>query len=178
MIGTSLASPGVGGHWRWRGIFATPSAARSGSPLGTVLCTQRTRPITVSFPSDATAFAHSKGVVHRDLKPANVMLGEFGEVVIMDWGESVALHDGAKASRLSNHNAICGTPAYMPPEVASQDVAQIGICTNVYLLGAILYEIVTGNQPHTGIDVKDCIRQAAANMIQPAPAKSGSWPSQ
>ena len=118
--------------------------------------------------ADAVAFAHGKGVVHRDLKPENVMLGDYGEVLLMDWGLAVGVKDGAKAERLSPSNARGGTPAYMAPEMAAADPEKIGPASDVYLLGAILYEILTRLRPHTGQNVFGCIAQALMNVIQPS----------
>lgn len=111
--------------------------------------------------ADATAFAHSRGVVHRDLKPENVMLGDFGEVLLMDWGLAVPL--GAASKNIG----MAGTPAYMAPEMASGPVNRISIASDVYLLGAILYEVITGYPPHTGKDVMHCLFAAGRNEIRP-----------
>jgi len=115
--------------------------------------------------ADAVAFAHSRGVIHRDLKPENVMLGDFGEVLVMDWGLAAAVTAEAKADRLDPDHAIGGTPCYMAPEMAVGDAGKIGYASDIYLLGAILFEIVTGEQPHTGTDVMDCLANAAENEI-------------
>jgi len=115
--------------------------------------------------ADAVAFAHNRGVIHRDLKPENVMLGDFGEVMLMDWGLAAAVTDEAKADKLDPEHAIGGTPCYMAPEMAVGDAAKIGYASDIYLLGAILFEIVTGEQPHTGTDVMDCLANAAENEI-------------
>jgi formylglycine-generating enzyme required for sulfatase activity/serine/threonine protein kinase len=117
--------------------------------------------------ADAVAFAHSKGVVHRDLKPANVMLGEFGEVLVMDWGVAAAASTASKAATLTDRSAMCGTPAYMSPEMALGTIDRIGPASDIYLLGGILYEIITGLQPHTGKTVMQCLMAAANNEIQP-----------
>jgi serine/threonine protein kinase/WD40 repeat protein len=116
--------------------------------------------------SDAVAFAHSRGVIHRDLKPENVMLGDFGEVLLMDWGLAASISDQAKAERLDPGRSIGGTPCYMAPEMAAGDTAMIGVCSDVYLLGAVLYEVITGKMPHTGEDVTDCLLNASNNVIQ------------
>ncbi len=116
--------------------------------------------------ADAIAFAHSRGVVHRDLKPENVMLGGFGEVLVMDWG--LALTEDNRAT-----SGMGGTPAYMAPEMAGGPMRDVGPGSDIYLLGAILYEIVTGGlRPHTGKTVMDCLKAAADNVIQPTD-KSG-----
>ena len=90
---------------------------------------------------NAVHFAHSRGVIHRDLKPENVMVGSFGEVYLVDWG--VATKPGPVTQ-------IAGTPAYMAPEMLGGDGAEISPRTDVYLLGAVLYEILAGRAPHTG----------------------------
>ena len=112
--------------------------------------------------ADAVAFAHSRRVIHRDLKPENVMLGNFGEVLLLDWGLAVSLAAG------TDNIGMAGTPAYMAPELASGTVNKIGIPSDVYLLGAILYEIITDKPPHTGKNVLECLLAAAKNQIQPA----------
>ena len=116
---------------------------------------------------DAVAFAHSRGIIHRDLKPENVMLGEFGEVIVMDWGLALAVTDNGKAERVNAGLGIAGTPAYLAPEMAAPGRwREIGPASDVYLLGAILYEILTGHRPHEGKDVRECLRNAARNVIR------------
>jgi len=121
--------------------------------------------------ANAVAFAHSKGIIHRDLKPHNVMLGEFGEVFVMDWGLAASVIPGSRAELLTRHSAAGGTPAYMAPEMAMGDVSRIGFQSDIYLLGGILYEIVTGQHPHSGATVMECLLNAAANVIQPTDKK-------
>ncbi len=117
---------------------------------------------------NAVAYAHNKGFIHRDLKPENVMLGEFGEVLVMDWGLAVSYRKGVKGRQLTKKTAAGGTPAYMAPEMAQGIVEQIGPRSDQYLLGAILYEIVTNRQPHQGKSVLDVLMAAAENRIAPA----------
>ena len=120
--------------------------------------------------ADGVAFAHSRGIIHRDLKPENVMLGEFGEVLVVDWGLTASVAEGGKAERLEGDHAVGGTPCYMAPEMARAEVEQIGPASDVYLLGAILYEIVSGHPPHAGPDVMRCIEAAAENRVEPTQA--------
>jgi len=115
---------------------------------------------------DAVAFAHAKGVVHRDVKPENVMLGDYGEVLVMDWGLAVGIDAGGKAQHLAQDSGRAGTPAYMAPEMARCESAKIGPASDVYLLGGILYEIVTGLRPHHADNIFACIYQAMENEIQ------------
>ncbi len=115
---------------------------------------------------DAIAFAHSRGVIHRDLKPENVMLGPFGEVLVMDWGLALAVNDTAKAEAINPNIGIAGTPAYLAPEMARVGLWRLlGFCSDIYLLGAILFEIITGKRPHRGKTVRECLKNAAKNII-------------
>lgn len=116
--------------------------------------------------ADAVAFAHSRGIIHRDLKPENVMLGDFGEVLVMDWGLALSVGLGGKSGQMDQSDSMAGTPAYMAPEMASGESTSIGFCSDIYLLGAILYEIVTGIPPHTGKNVMGCLFNAACNKIE------------
>lgn len=115
--------------------------------------------------ADAVAFAHSRNVIHRDLKPENVMLGEYGEVLLMDWGLAVDLNRDEEFT-------MGGTPAYMSPEMAKGPLDRIGKASDIYLLGAILYEIVTGFPPHAADSVTECLVAAADNVIVRSPVNS------
>ena len=115
--------------------------------------------------ADAVAFAHSRSVVHRDLKPENVMLGSFGEVLVMDWGIAVATEGFRRTSSILRSQAMGGTPAYMAPELATGPMSAIGPAADVYLLGAILFEILTGSPPHFGKDAMECVQNASQNII-------------
>jgi len=121
--------------------------------------------------ADAVAFAHSRGVLHRDLKPENTMLGEFGEVLVMDWGLALPTGDFHKSRNVAPPVSMGGTPAYMAPEMALGPVDRIGFHSDVYLLGAILYEIVTGQPPHAGKDVTTCLMSASKNKVAPTQKK-------
>jgi len=116
---------------------------------------------------DAVAFAHAHGVVHRDLKPENTMLGGYGEVLVMDWGLALPFGEQKKARAVGVKAGMGGTPAYMSPEMATGPFDELGPACDIYLLGAILYEIVTGRPPHEGRDVMKCLFAAAKNEIVP-----------
>jgi hypothetical protein len=121
--------------------------------------------------ADAVAFAHSRGVIHRDLKPENVMLGDFGEVLVMDWGLALSNDSFRKSGSITQTSSMGGTPAYMAPEMATGPIDRINLLSDVYLLGAILYEVVAGHPPHTGKNVMNCLFAAARNEIQPTERK-------
>ncbi len=97
----------------------------------------------------ALHFAHDRGVIHRDIKPGNVMVGRFGEVYLVDWG--VAAGFGPRAPDglppADRVRGIVGTPAYMAPEMAYPDGA-MDARTHVFVVGAVLYELLTGQPPH------------------------------
>lgn len=117
------------------------------------------------------AYAHSKGIVHRDLKCENVILGDYGEVVVIDWGlakevgsydsqlaesdQSAELANSDPAATLEGH--ILGTPAYMAPEQAAGRLDMIGPATDIYGLCAIFYEILSGQPPFRGSSVLDIL---------------------
>ncbi len=121
---------------------------------------------------DTIAFAHSRSIIHRDLKPANVMVGKFGETYVMDWGLAKArdlppgkVVNTAAAEELDVHTespsvacndetmdgAVLGTPAYMPPEQAAGRIAEINDRSDVYSIGAMLYELLAGFRPYKDI---------------------------
>ena len=106
---------------------------------------------------DALHYAHHRGIIHRDVKPDNIMIGAFGEVTLLDWGLAVAVGEGAArlphVPRPDDTNTVVGTPAYMPPELLERDVSAQGPATDVYLLGAVLYEILSGSPPHRAPDL-------------------------
>ena len=106
---------------------------------------------------DAVAFAHSRNVIHRDLKPENVMLGAFGEVLVMDWGLAVNLNT-------TQRFGMSGTPVYMSPEMAKHDLSKIGKASDIYILGGILFQVVVGRAPHKGKTVRECIANAIQNI--------------
>ncbi|MCE9605245.1 MAG: protein kinase [Planctomycetia bacterium] len=131
---------------------------------------KRTQPENIEIllkVADAVAFAHARGVIHRDLKPENVMLGEFGEVLLMDWGLAYSTAEFRKSASITQTHSMGGSPAYMAPEMATGPIERINIASDVYLLGAILYEVLTGKAPHAGTNVSKCLIAAARNDILP-----------
>jgi serine/threonine-protein kinase len=103
---------------------------------------------------NAIRFAHSRGILHRDIKPENVMIGEFGEVYLLDWGLAVSVR-GTPGDRLplaADQRTMAGTPVYMAPEMMGTALSDHALSerTDLYLAGAVLYTIVTGAPPHMG----------------------------
>ncbi len=139
-----------------------------------------TRLVTVC---NAVAFAHSRGVIHRDLKPANVMLGPYGETLVVDWGlakvvgRDAAAAEGPGSAELTlqppsgegsatQAGSALGTPAYMSPEQARGEVNALGPATDVYSLGATLYTVLTGQAPVHGRDTAEVLELV----------RQGNWP--
>jgi serine/threonine protein kinase/WD40 repeat protein len=125
---------------------------------------------------DALAFAHSKKVIHRDLKPGNIMIGDFGEVLVADWGMAVDLSktENFKPSpQQKDPFSFGGTPAYMSPEMAKHDWPRIGPRSDIYLLGAILYHLVEGRPPRDGRTVYEVLERARSNFYFPVKEESG-----
>jgi serine/threonine protein kinase/formylglycine-generating enzyme required for sulfatase activity len=133
--------------------------------------------------AQAMAYAHSRGVVHRDLKPANLMVGEHGEVLVMDWGlarrvgvsdpDEGALGGGWQAPvapGLTRFGDVLGTPAYMPPEQAQGDTGQHGPASDVYSLGGVLYCVLSGRAPRRRSEADS---HAAWSEGQPPPVREG-----
>jgi serine/threonine-protein kinase len=130
---------------------------------------------------NAVAYAHSRGVLHRDLKPSNVVLGGYGEVMVLDWGlaklmgepdvEAAPLQVAAdEEGHATQQGQVLGTPAYMAPEQAEGRLDLLGPASDVYGLGAILYEILTGRPPFTGTDTIGLLRR----VVHEVPARPRS----
>jgi serine/threonine-protein kinase len=140
---------------------------------------------------ETLAYAHARGVIHRDLKPANIMVGAFGEVLVMDWGLSKIITDDGLARRgcppaettsvirtsrsdssldsvKTQVGSVMGTPAYMPPEQAAGNVDRLDARCDVFGLGAILCEILTGKPPYTGADTLQILQKAVRGDLSAA----------
>jgi len=140
---------------------------------------------------NAVAYAHSRGVIHRDLKPENVMLGPYGETLLVDWGLAKLVDrdqpapkdepesqdaaaplstlrpapvDGSHPTQLGT---VIGTPPYMSPEQAAGLVDQLGPASDIYGLGAMLYALLTGRVPFQGKEAADILADVVAGRITP-----------
>ena len=145
---------------------------------------------------DALAFAHARGVIHRDLKPDNIMLGEYGEALVMDWGIAKVLGRASPGSRVTISvsgvsdaapapapdagvetigptlgstivGSVMGTPQYMPPEQANGEVELMDERTDIYSLGAILYHLLALRQPFDGRNPAEVLLNVRAGRILP-----------
>ncbi len=136
---------------------------------------------------EALSFAHSKGVIHRDLKPANVMVGEFGDVYVMDWGLARVLGEpdlgederaGATAEGLAGAPAtatrdgeVLGTPVYMAPEQAAGRQAEVGRHSDVYAVGAMLYQLLAARPPYDAPDGHKPSREVLRDLLAGPPER-------
>jgi WD40 repeat protein len=132
---------------------------------------------TVIAVVDALAFAHSQHVIHRDLKPANVLVGDYGETVVIDWGlaKDLAAHDAddlplgpVRTSAQDGETvdgAVIGTPAYMPPEQAAGE--RVDARADVYALGALLYQLLAGVPPYHGRTTAELLEKVLATSPVP-----------
>ncbi|MBP7865184.1 MAG: protein kinase [Acidobacteria bacterium] len=128
----------------------------------------------------AIAYAHSRGVIHRDIKTGNVMLGEFGETVVLDWGiakvkgqgddrrlDAPPVWQGEVETGQTCMGTIIGTPTYMSPEQAAGRLDEVDEVSDVWSLGAVLYEILTGGPPFRGATAAAVLSQALVADITP-----------
>lgn len=166
-------------------IEATPvgteSQPTSDSP-SLALSEQRLMSVFLSV-CEALAYAHSRGIIHRDLKPQNIVLGDYGEAIVLDWGLARRLdqkEDDAASVRISEDahtdetqaGAVIGSPPYMAPEQAAGQIEALDQRTDVYGLGAILFAILTGEAPHRKVgnesvsDLLKRITQADAPRVR------------
>ncbi len=143
---------------------------------------------------EAMSYAHSRGVVHRDLKPDNIILGEFGETIILDWGlakmqrerqseSSADARQGAARmiapmTGMTVDGEILGTPAFMAPEQVDARFGEVNVRTDVYALGTILYLILTGELPYQG-DLMLILHRVSGQKRSPSPReRSDGLPSE
>jgi serine/threonine protein kinase len=119
----------------------------------------------------AMAFAHSRGILHRDLKPSQVMVGEFGEVQLMDWGIAVSMEDVRRSIQPGAPPGIVinpsGTAAFMAPEQTERSAVNLGPWTDVYLLGGTLYYLLTGRVPHGSNTANGAFYEASRGDVVP-----------
>ena len=134
---------------------------------------------------NAMEYAHAGGVIHRDLKPANVMLGKYGEALVVDWGLASAkgrneysassgeevLRPRSGSGSATQMGSAIGTPAYMSPEQATGKLDQIGPASDVYSLGATLYSLLTGRAPFRTKDTGEILRKVETGDF-PSPRAS------
>ncbi|MCC5875401.1 MAG: serine/threonine protein kinase, partial [Candidatus Sumerlaeia bacterium] len=135
----------------------------------------RNLPILVQV-ANAVAYAHSRGIIHRDIKPSQVMIGDYGEVQLMDWGLATVLNPETLPKewevedaplRPSIDTAVnpAGTPAYMAPEQTVQSTEGLGPWTDVFLLGSTLFYILTGRTPYSSETTAQAIKKASTRTL-------------
>jgi serine/threonine protein kinase len=120
--------------------------------------------------AETVAFAHAAGIVHRDLKPSNVMVGRFGEVLVLDWGVARIVGDGAAPPEADGTRL--GTPGFMAPEQQRGDASAVGPAADVYALGAVLRSMLAGEKPPRRLRaiVARCLADAPADRYADAGA--------
>ncbi|KFE66080.1 WD40 repeat domain-containing serine/threonine protein kinase [Hyalangium minutum] len=160
------------GRWKTTGSPFYAMKLVSGRSLASIIAEKRTLEERLALlphvlaVAEAIAYAHSERIIHRDLKPSNVLVGNFGETVVIDWGLAKALTSESASTAgaagaadpaavpapedagLTHHGMVVGTPAYMPPEQAMGQ--RVDERADVYALGAILYHLLAGNRPYEG----------------------------
>lgn len=152
------------------GIHFSTMAYIPGRPLADYLAAGKPLPIRRAVEivlrlACALRHAHTAGVIHRDLKPKNVMIDQQGEPIVMDFGLARQMDVGGDI-RMTKWGTILGTPAYMSPEQVAGDFGHVGPASDVYSLGVILYELLTGRLPYEG-SVTEVIAQILNKDLQP-----------
>ncbi|GEM_PF-1796237 len=127
--------------------------------------------------AQAVAFAHAHGVIHRDIKPSQVMIGDFGEVMLMDWGLALFLEKRCRPDTQIPRRVLqglldtamnpAGTPSYMAPEQTSEDLSALGPWTDTFMLGGILYYLLTRMPPHSSLVAGEAALAEARKPVEP-----------
>lgn len=186
---TRLARVAKRGATRRAGSPVPPTAAHEPSPTPQQWLT-RLLDVFLKV-CDAMAFAHARGVIHRDLKPENIMVGRFGEVLVMDWGlakvlgrdkenaqadhelsEQVRLLSSDEGTLRTQEGSVAGTPMYMPPEQAEGRIADLDQRSDVYSLGAVLFEILALHEPFSAANVYELLGKVVRGRIEPPRQRS------
>ncbi len=211
-IGGQLQHPGVVPVYRARPLRGFPPLLRDETgrgphprgPARRAVDVSRDRPTFLDIIeriAQTMAYAHARGVIHRDLKPSNIMVGNFGEVQVMDWGLAKVLSRGGQAddpadrslpsdgairtlrsdsdADASRAGSVLGTPAYMAPEQARGELDLVDERADVFGLGAILCEVLTGSPPYLGADaaeVRDLASRADLGGARSRLASCGAEP--
>ncbi|HKB06620.1 MAG TPA: serine/threonine-protein kinase, partial [Gemmataceae bacterium] len=142
---------------------------------------------------NAVTYAHSRGILHRDIKPGNVMLGQYGETLVVDWGLAKPLGDSSPDMPASVEGPVkpaslagstptyagmaVGTPQYMSPEQAAGRIDELGPASDVYSLGATLYCLLAGKPPLEGVDVGEVFNRVLRGDVPPAREAKPTVPS-
>ncbi|MDB4970232.1 MAG: Serine/threonine protein kinase PrkC, regulator of stationary phase [Myxococcales bacterium] len=152
----------------WESLIDEPDLVRQRFGAGDALAWNLRVLIQVC---NAVHFAHQRGILHRDLKPENVMVGELGEVYVLDWGIAVSLIDDGSGRLPLARDATqaAGTPCYMAPELWAGAPERLSARTDVYLLGGILFRILAGRAPHQGSTLAEmCASAEEGPRLPPA----------
>jgi serine/threonine-protein kinase len=152
----------------WHDLMAQPDHAAWGSVAGANGDRLGAHLSILLQVCSAVVAAHEEGIVHRDLKPMNVMVGRHGDVYVVDWGASSRL--SGPRSEDPDGPGVQGTPAYMAPEQISRRAGPVDERTDVYLLGGILHEVLTGRPPHDGTTLRDVLQAAWESLPPVLPA--------